>query len=301
MTQTTDITTLNLEQLKQVHDEQIIYVDDDVAILETIRYFAVKEAFLTLNNFVIVCMEGEMKMDINGRTIQLHKHELYFSRSRVIIDNYSFSPDLKSKVFCVSDNMLHAMLKAKVNVWMEAAYMGTSNIFQLTPNEVALLEAYVTLIKEKLRLKVETMFQGETMHSLLQALLLEFCDLLCRLNADQQGGVPQGRVLFNKFLSLLSNMDAKRHKVKFYAEKLAVSSKYLNEVCKKYSNQTCLRWIEYYMFEEIRYYLCNTNLTIKEVSNKLGFPNVSFFGTYVKRHFGKSPMCLRKDGELKKK
>ncbi|MGI6222974.1 MAG: helix-turn-helix domain-containing protein [Prevotella sp.] len=299
MTSTNDISTVNLTRLGQINDNQVVYVDEDVAILETIRYFMNMDTFLTLNNFVIVCMNGELQMDINGETVNLKRHELYFSRARVIIDNYSVSPDFKCKVFCVSDNMLHIMLRTKINVWMEAAYMGTSNIFQLSPNEVKLLEAYVTLIKEKLRLKVNTMFQRETMHSLLQALLLEFCDILCRLNADQQGGMPQGRMLFNRFLSMLSNMDAKRHKVKFYADKLAVTPKYLNVVCKQYSNQTALKWIEHYLLEDIRYYLRNTNLTIKEVSNLLGFANVSFFGSYVKKHFGVSPITLRKSGDKK--
>lgn len=291
------ITTVGLTRLGQVNDSGVVYVDDEVAILETIRYFLKMETFKTLNNFIIVCMEGELKMDINGRTINLRRHQLYFSRARVIIDNYSVSKDVKCKVFCISDNMLHIMLRTKINVWMEAAYMGTSNIFQLSPNDVQLLEAYVTLIKEKLRLKVNNMFQGETMHSLLQTLLLEFCDILCRLNADQQGGMPQGRQLFNRFLSMLSNMDAKRHKVKFYADQLAVTPKYLNVVCKQYSNQTALKWIEHYLLEDIRYYLRNTDLTIKEVSNLLGFPNVSFFGSYVKKHFGVSPSNVRKNEE----
>ena len=273
------ITTVGLTRLGQVNDSGVVYVDDEVAILETIRYFLKMETFKTLNNFIIVCMEGELKMDINGRTINLRRHQLYFSRARVIIDNYSVSKDVKCKVFCISDNMLHIMLRTKINVWMEAAYMGTSNIFQLSPNDVQLLEAYVTLI------------------SLLQALLLEFCDILCRLNADQQGGMPQGRQLFNRFLSMLSNMDAKRHKVKFYADQLAVTPKYLNVVCKQYSNQTALKWIEHYLLEDIRYYLRNTDLTIKEVSNLLGFPNVSFFGSYVKKHFGVSPSNVRKNEE----
>lgn len=80
---------------------------------------------------------------------------------------------------------------------------------------------------------------------------------------------------------------------------LAVTPKYLNVVCKQYSNQTALKWMEHYLLEDVRYYLRNTNLTIKEVSNLLGFPNVSFFGSYVKKHFGVSPVNVRKSEDKK--
>ena len=36
---------------------------------------------------------------------------------------------------------------------------------------------------------------------------------------------------------------------------LAVTSKYLNVVCKQYSNQTALKWMEHYLLEDVRYYL----------------------------------------------
>ncbi len=47
------------------------------------------------------------------------------------------------------------------------------------------------------------------------------------------------------------------------------------------------------VLEDIRYYLKQTDLSIKQVCDRLGFPNPSFFGKYVKDHFGMTPMQLR--------
>ena len=49
-----------------------------------------------------------------------------------------------------------------------------------------------------------------------------------------------------------------------------------------------------YHSEGITYYLKNSDLAIKEIANRLGFCNNSQFGTYVRRHFGMSPLQLRK-------
>ncbi|MBF1571957.1 MAG: AraC family transcriptional regulator, partial [Prevotella sp.] len=40
-------------------------------------------------------------------------------------------------------------------------------------------------------------------------------------------------------------------------------------------------------------YLRTTDLSVKEISHRLGFPNTSFFGKYVKDHLGCSPLEYR--------
>jgi AraC-like DNA-binding protein len=45
--------------------------------------------------------------------------------------------------------------------------------------------------------------------------------------------------------------------------------------------------------EDIRYYLANTDLTINEISDTLGFPNASFFGKYFKQQLGCTPQEYR--------
>ena len=47
------------------------------------------------------------------------------------------------------------------------------------------------------------------------------------------------------------------------------------------------------VLEDIRYYLRQTDLSIKQICDKLAFPNPSFFGKYVKDHFGMTPLEFR--------
>jgi YesN/AraC family two-component response regulator len=45
---------------------------------------------------------------------------------------------------------------------------------------------------------------------------------------------------------------------------------------------------------DIKHMLKNTNLSIKEITDELNFPNMSFFGKYCRNHFGISPSEYRK-------
>ena len=55
-----------------------------------------------------------------------------------------------------------------------------------------------------------------------------------------------------------------------------------------------LEWIREYTEADVRYYLLNTDLSVKEIAEELGFPNLSFFGKFCRRAFGKSPNDFRK-------
>ena len=65
--------------------------------------------------------------------------------------------------------------------------------------------------------------------------------------------------------------------------------KHLTAIVKKCSGKTANQWIKERLLEEIRFYLKQTDLSIKQVSDKLDFPNPSFFGKYVKEHLGMTP------------
>ena len=74
---------------------------------------------------------------------------------------------------------------------------------------------------------------------------------------------------------------------------VGIKPKYLSTISKKVSGKSPLEWISEYVMEDIRYYLANTDLTINEISDTLGFPNASFFGKYFKQQLGCTPQEYR--------
>lgn len=53
--------------------------------------------------------------------------------------------------------------------------------------------------------------------------------------------------------------------------------------------------IDRYVIRDIEYLLRHTQKSLKEIAFELGFPSISFFGKYVRRHFGVSPTVLRQN------
>ena len=139
-------------------------------------------------------------------------------------------------------------------------------------------------------------YKTEMIQSLLRSGFLGLCG---RLEAEANVvptvvGQSSSASLFQRFLSQLGTAKAKHRSVESYASELCVTPKYLSAVCKKHSGKTANEWITEHVMEDIRFHLCHTDYSIKQICALLGFPNPSFFGKYVREHFGMTPLQLRK-------
>ena len=59
------------------------------------------------------------------------------------------------------------------------------------------------------------------------------------------------------------------------------------------SGRTAMSWINEHAIGQIKYQLRNSDKSIKEIAEIFEFPNISFFGKYVKRNLGVSPLKYR--------
>jgi AraC-like DNA-binding protein len=81
-----------------------------------------------------------------------------------------------------------------------------------------------------------------------------------------------------------------------YAELLNVSPNYLNKICKEVTGQTAGDLIRKRIVIEAQRELHYTNLSVKEIADKLGFENASYFVTFFKKNTGSTPENFRKSG-----
>lgn len=96
-----------------------------------------------------------------------------------------------------------------------------------------------------------------------------------------------------KFLNEVKTNYRKERKVSFYANRLNLTAHYLSTSIRRFSGKTPGEWIEGFIAEEARALLKSTNLTIQQISYRLGFPTQSFFGKFFKRVVGLSPKEYR--------
>jgi AraC-like DNA-binding protein len=75
----------------------------------------------------------------------------------------------------------------------------------------------------------------------------------------------------------------------FYARKMGLSSKRLNEIVKKASGCTITQMIHNRLILEAKREMVSQNKTIQNISYELGFENPSYFSRFFKKHENISP------------
>ena len=102
-----------------------------------------------------------------------------------------------------------------------------------------------------------------------------------------------------QFLLLLENHYATEKKVDFYAEKLSLSAKRLNQILKQKLGKTINQILQERLLIEAKHLLFLGKDSIKEISFRLGFQDASYFSRFFKKMTTLSPEEFRE--EVKKK
>ncbi len=268
------------------------YSDGDISIFDHVKDISGFNTQNPMTHIIAMCSAGSFSIDIGEQTIVVNANDVIICPPNTQHGKCIASEDFEGKFLCLSDHIIKGLLHDKMDIWHQAIYTNSVNVFTMSDVCRDEFSSYYRLIQSKI--KNHKTVQYEILQSIIRAILLEICKILASTQGVSEDAVPtQGKNIFNNFLKLVTTNEIKRRPITFYSSQLNITPKYLTMLCLKYSDKTASDWIVQYTIEDIRFYLKNSNLSIKEVSAKLGFANMSHFGSYVRKHLGMSPSDFR--------
>ena len=99
--------------------------------------------------------------------------------------------------------------------------------------------------------------------------------------------------LYNAFVSLVAQHYGEAHDVRFYADKLCITTRYLSQVTDKVVGKSPKQIIADYLMSEAKSYLDTTRLTVQQIADKLGFSSQALFCKFFKTQANASPTEYR--------
>lgn len=275
------------------------YLDEDILIIDNIKMLANPDPVRLQMNMIASCQRGYLKVDINGRITEVNKNDVFVCPPNTMLDILEVSSDFACTAMCVTNHGMQNILRSHVNVWNRAMYVNKVSVIRMTEDEMAFYAKFTELVR--LCLDTRSMehstwnpYRREILETLLKSALLALCNAFTvELLDKEMKTVSSTSDIFERFLEMLQQSEAKHRPVEYFAQQLCITPKYLSIVCKRHSGKTAIEWITEYTLSDITYYLRSTNKSIKEISGILGFSNTSFFGKYVREHFHMSPLKYR--------
>lgn len=137
-------------------------------------------------------------------------------------------------------------------------------------------------------------FAGDVIKLSAQEFLLDLYDIQKRLGVTNDVRENRYTNVVQGFLSMLRAGEYSKHRlVEHYADRLAVTPKYLLESCRQMSGHTASYWIDLYTTMELAELLRDTDTSLIEIANAFDFPSVSYVSKYIKRNLHLSPCEYR--------
>lgn len=288
-------TRINLDTLRERMNAT--YMDGDIVIFDGLGGLPVQGTLQMDMIIVLMCTQGKLQLDINGHSHLVWANQLLICPPHVLLDNYMLSPDFECKIIGLSYPALQRSLYAHHDIWQMVQRVASRPIFTLDEQQLGFIHRYYDLVILKLREK-DSPFHRSVMQALFQAVFFEICNLVSSalLSPSPADKVPvrQAELLMQRFVRLLAESGGKKRNVAYFADQLCITPKYLSTVCRGASGKTAIEWIHQYTAEVIVQRLKHSDQTIKEIADDLEFPNVSFFGKFVKSRLGLPPALLRR-------
>ncbi len=304
------IESVSLKQMKKLYEiakydnsaenSDYVYVhitpDSDIpsALKSAIRFNGV---------IITIVRSGRLSASVNMERFTLTENSMLITGANSIItfDDDSMQ-DLDASVLFVSDEFIHDLnFEIIVLNNLPIASNNTPPFVLLSPEETTQIATYLELLDMNARQNCNEgneMIHKGISRSLLTATLYQLMLTSTKPREEQPvtdeiltGGRPRSRRMLytHEFVRLVHKYFRVEHSVRFYADSLCISPKYLSLVVKECTGRSAAEIIDEHLLLEAKNLLRFSGKNIQQVAYELNFSNQSSFGKYFKHLTGLSP------------
>lgn len=272
-------------------DSLEIFKQNEIVVFNHINSLDYENFFPNLYAAVL-CTDGKAVGVIDDRPVTLEKNDIFFAHSDYFIQSIMTSVDFKCWGLIMTPEFTESIFLLKRNIWSARQILNSNPILHFNEQEAESFIHDCIFLSQKLRPPYGT-HHKKMLDLLLQSLIYDLADCFDSKLAALSSSFSATEVLFNNFYESIIKNAPHHRELKYYADKLCITPKYLSSVCKQISGKTASSLINEISANKIRQMLLNSDLSIKEIAYESGFDNISFFGKYIKRELGMSPRQYR--------
>lgn len=241
---------------------------------------------------IMIVTDGTAKLSVNYSVEELRKNSMAFLMPNMVMSLSNADNGFKMKGVCFTpayfdDLSSYAPVYNQMNAFMGDNVMP---IQSLSENEMECMKAMLNLYKD---INIGQLHYNGLLQHLSNLLLLRFAEILRYGCMSDTSKVSHSVEIYREFRKLLINNYLKEHYIQFYSSQLSVSPTYLSRIVRKISGRTVNEHIAHMLITEARRLLDCTDMTVKQISYRLGFSDQAAFGKFFRNQFGTSPTAYR--------
>ena len=253
-----------------------------------------KDSFTAVQTSMIVfCLSGSMTLELNMIEYSISKN------SYICIPN-----DSLVKVISTSDDFTNIQLKFSDDTGLTATIglnFDTMHNIYAFPHNIITDERECQIIMHLLStLEIYAEIPHYAHHSdfaygLIRCIFIGLADISATANQTKSQSTiyTSSDTYFMNFAILLNKHCRQQHDVAFYANKLNITPKYLNEITRKKVNRTAKDIITKFVIAQLKRELMISSNSVQQIAYDFNFCDQSSLGKFFKKATGLSPVAFR--------
>ncbi len=248
---------------------------------------------------VIYCVSGHIKLNVNLEEYELRENMLFLYmpgnliRINELVDTRK--EDMHYICMAMSREFVGGLMLDANKIFTKNLALIDNPCISLVEKEKNQLCSHVNLIIDVL--KSEMHYKSESVSSLIASVFYFLASVwpgkVERSGLAGRNVSSRSRVMFERFIKLVSEYHTVHRNVGFYADRLCLTPKYLSRVIKETTGRSAPEWIDAYVILEAKNLLKYSGKAIKEIVYQMSFPNQSVFYKFFKARTGMTPTEYR--------
>lgn len=292
----------NLTSESMVNHPSLASLSNSIILLDNLEKDIImsdKEKSAHMNNpikyistmTVILCVDGTIDFGLGLQHYQMETNDSLCMQSGVICELQNMGHGTKFCSIILNEDFYYPGLNNFVSSVLQKSFV-KNPVCSLSKERMEECVFIYKLIKNRLSESSQTVLLDEVIKGYVQALLYNIYSGYILQEEDRnmvESKITRKQDLYNRFMELVQRDFIRERNIKYYANQLCITPRYLSQVVYKESGHYASEHIDNFVISEAKQLVRSRQYSILQISKMLNFTSLSFFGRYFKKSTGYSP------------
>lgn len=277
-----------LDDLVVLNDnfDHAIHMDSSLLSEATANYDKLVSSFN-----ILVCLSGHVDLMANMKDYRLEKNDVVVNMSGTLGSFYEMSEDCKFLLLIVNGNFYEPFFTSHNTADVHSLLI-SHPVCHLSDETTANILSIYKMMKENMNSTVRPTYIREVTWGLVQAFYFNVISQIVAEERDRRSKhekTSRSEDIYKRFLEAVEKNYMREREIKYYADLLCLTPKYLSRIVYKESGSYAGEHIKKYVIIEAKALIKSRKYTMSQICDILNFNSQSFFTKYFKSATGLSP------------
>ena len=240
----------------------------------------------------LLCLAGEGSFVFNERCYHIVKNDLVVIPLPERVSNLAAHADLQVEWFAADNKFLQSLLPSNNYSIGGSISLNQDPVIKLSDEQAQHLLDDFHRLRNRMN-DHHLQFYRELMGSLCLTMMYDIFEAHAQRDATDTHTDRTAYIVKQLMALLATGISRTEREVRYYAERLNVSPKYLSATIKRVTGLSVTSYIDRHTIPILKEYLNDERLSLTQIADRMNFTSLSYFSRYCTKHLGQSPSEYR--------